>query len=81
MTVYKIVSRGKDRKGKLIERTEYIDSTKNYLFRASENPEQVKTKYNQFWGGEAKAIDVKKVNVKSRGENWGIKIKKLKEMS
>ena len=80
MAVYKIKSRGFNEKGKPIERSEYIDSSKNILFRSAKNSQQVARNYNAFWAGEAKVVDVKKVKIKSRGENFGIKIKKLRKM-
>jgi len=81
MPVFKITSKGHDEKGKNIVRTEYVDSSKNLIFRNSKTDKAVARRFDRYWDGEAKAVAVKKVNVRSRGENWGIKIRKLRSVS
>ena len=80
MTVYKIKSRGTDEKGTTIERTEYIDNSRNSVFFGDDTSEKVKRKFNHFWRGVAAVTEIKPVNVKSKGMNWGIKMRKLRRM-
>lgn len=79
MPVYKITSKGFS-KGKFSERVEYVDTTKNSIFHTDKTSDQVASTYNKFWGNQAVATKVKRVKISSKGANWGIKIRKLREM-
>ena len=86
MVVFKIYSRGiNKRTGKVGYRTEFIDTTKNALFRTvrrNPNSANVAAAFEAFWSlgeysPERVVVDyVERVNVKSRGANWGIKMLK-----
>jgi len=80
MGIYKIYSRIKD-KGKIIYRTEFINTRTNTLFRNAKSAQDVKRIFQSFWNidrrGPRVSVDkVIKVQSKSRKANWGIKLLK-----
>lgn len=77
MPIFKIWSVGEKKNGSVVLRTEYIDTAKNVLFSGDLHAASVKNDYEAFWKGEAKVVKIKRVKVKSKGANWGIKMKRM----
>jgi len=83
MAIFKIWSKGiNPTNKKIFYRSEYVDTKKNELFNPSDSASMVKVKYTRFWNldpNENVMVEkIKRVNVKSKGENWGIRISKKK---
>ena len=78
MTIFKVYSEVNTRPGEY--RVEYIDTKKNVIFKNVKTQLQMKHAYESYWGigsEKVKATKVEIVNIKSKGENWGIKFHKI----
>jgi hypothetical protein len=87
MGIFKITSLNKDMKGKPQRlRMEYVDTSKNILFKGMDSKSKVENAYEEYWNLDPlsketiKVLRVDRTNVLSKGENWGIQVWKLQQV-